>query len=64
MVHLISKSSASPSVRIAKNGTHAVVIIQSDFHTIQMVAKNSVVVKRIGSNGSTVGFSADIFPAY
>ena len=64
MVHLISKSSASPSVPIAKNGTHAVAIIQSDFHTIQTVVKNSAVVKRIGSNGSIVGLWTDIFPAY
>ena len=50
MVHLISKSNASRNVRIAKNGTHVVAIIQSDFHITQMVAKNSAVVKRIGSN--------------
>ena len=46
MVHLISKSNASRNVRIAKNGTLVVAIIQSDFHITQMVAKNSAVVKR------------------
>ena len=46
MVHLISKSNASQNVRIAKNGTLVVAIIQSDFHITQMVAKNSVAVKR------------------
>ena len=49
MVHLISKSNASQNVQIAKNGTHVVATTQSDFHITQMVAKNSVVVKRIGS---------------
>lgn len=55
MVHLISKSNASRNVRIAKNGTHVVAIIQSDFHITQMGAKNSAVAKRIGSNRSIVG---------
>ena len=55
MVHLISKSSVSRNVRIVKNGTLVVAIIQSDFHITQMVAKNSAVVKRIGSDRSIVG---------
>ena len=51
MVHLISKSNASQNVRIAKNGTLVVAIIQSDFHITQMVAKNSAAVKRnLGRN--------------
>jgi len=47
MVHSISKSSASQSVPIAKNGIHVVGTIQSVFHIIQTVVKNSAVVKRL-----------------